>query len=156
VAETCGPAGAEASGGRRRCAAVRFSSGQNVAPVSRNTPHRRLQQQNRDHRRARPRLGQAAAAAAHGDGSARLVGAAVSAAPVATSAGSSPWDLSRDRRRLEGVGAVGGLGRRWRRACRGVVVRPRHGWLMEEEVFLDAEMRGGKEAGDARGKGSRR
>jgi hypothetical protein len=37
VAEICGAAGAEASGGRRRCAAVKFYSGM-LPRVSRNTP----------------------------------------------------------------------------------------------------------------------
>jgi hypothetical protein len=29
----------------------------------------------------------------------------------------------------------------WRRACRGVALRRRHGCLTDDEVFLDAEMR---------------
>jgi hypothetical protein len=58
------------------------------APGVSQHPRRRLQQ-HPDHRWARPRLG-SAAAAEHGDGSSKLVGAVVLGPPVATS-GSSPW-----------------------------------------------------------------
>jgi hypothetical protein len=57
------------------------------APGVSQHPRRRLQQ-HPDHRWARPRLG-SAAAAEHGDGSSKLVGAVVLGPPVATSGSGS-------------------------------------------------------------------
>jgi hypothetical protein len=119
------------------------------APGASQCPHRRLQQ-NPDHRWARPRLG-SAAAAAHGDGSAKLVGAAVLgrargdvrdgglvAVGICLGIGGGDWSKSaggqNGRRR-----ACWGLLLR-RRACWGLLLRRRHGWLAEEEVVPDAEM----------------
>jgi hypothetical protein len=68
---------------------------------------------------------------------------AASVATLAT-AGLSPWaSASGSEEEDEATGGSRRAGRNGRRrACWGVLLRRRHGWLTEEEVVPDADMRG--------------